>query len=130
MIPKICFFSLIEDELKKRKEALGVICHQPLYLLFRDLNKLNAEEIRFVRTGLSHLDFLIYNNVTKCPLLAIEVDGYRYHKSDSVQGERDRLKNHILEVYHLPLIRFKTNGSGEQEILQDALNRICGGKSG
>lgn len=124
------FFSLIEDELKKRKEALGVICHQPLYLLFRDLNKLNAEEVRFVRTGLSHLDFLIYNNVTKRPLLAIEVDGYRYHKSDSVQGERDRLKNHILEVYHLPLIRFKTNGSGEQEILQDTLNRICGGKSG
>ena len=123
------FFALIEDELKKRDESLGVVCHQPLYLLFRDLTKMDGEERRFVRTGLSHLDFLIYNTVTKQPLLAIEVDGYNYHKADSRQGERDRLKNHILEVYQIPLIRFKTNGSGEREIMQKALDRICGKES-
>lgn len=117
-------FALIEDELKKRKESLGVVCHQPLYLLFCDLTQMNNEEKKFVRTGLSHLDFLIYNTITKQPLLAIEVDGYYYHKAESRQEERDRLKNHILEVYHIPLIRFKTNGSGERETLQNALDNI------
>ncbi len=120
------FFALIENELKKREEALGVICHQPLYLLFRDWGRMSSEEKRFVGTGLSHLDFLIYNTITKQPLLAIEVDGYYYHKADSLQGERDRLKNHILELYQIPLIRFKTNGSGEREVLKTALDRICG----
>lgn len=115
---------MIEDELKKRKESLGVVCHLPLYLLFRNLIHMNSEEKKFVRSGLSHLDFLIYNTITKQPLLAIEVDGYTYHKADSRQGERDRLKNHILEVYHIPLIRFKTNGSGERETLQNALDKI------
>ncbi len=120
------FFALIEDELKKRVESLSIICHQPLYLLFRDLSKMTDEEKQFVRTGLSHLDFLIYNSVTKKPLLAIEVDGYNYHKADSKQGARDRLKNHILNVYELPLLRFKTNGSGEQEIMRKMLDQICG----
>ena len=87
---------------------------------------MSSEEKRFVGTGLSHLDFLIYNTITKQPLLAIEVDGYYYHKADSLQGERDRLKNHILELYQIPLIRFKTNGSGEREVLKTALDRICG----
>lgn len=119
------FFALIENELKKREEALGVICHHPLYLLFRDRSRMNNEERRYVETGLSHLDFLIYNTITKQPLLAIEVDGYYYHKANSRQSERDRLKNHILEIYQIPLIRFKTNGSGEREILQTALDRIC-----
>lgn len=120
------FFALIENELKKRDETLDILCHQPLYLLFRDWSKMSNEEKRFVGTGLSHLDFLIYNTVTKQPLLAIEVDGYYYHKANSRQGERDRLKNHILETYQIPLIRFKTNGSGEREILKNALDRICG----
>jgi superfamily I DNA and/or RNA helicase len=118
------FFALIEDELKKRNEALGVVCHQPLYLLFRDLTLMSEEEKRFIRTGFSHIDFLIYNKVTKRPLLAIEVDGYNYHKADSRQSERDRIKDHILEVYHVPLIRFKTNGSREREILQTEINRV------
>lgn len=27
-----------------------------------------------------HLDFLIYNRISKKPVLAVEVDGYEYHK--------------------------------------------------
>lgn len=117
-------FGLIEEVLESRQEALGIVSHQPLYQLIRDYSRLTSEEERFVKTGLSHLDFLIYNKVTKKPVLAVEVDGYRFHKEGSKQAERDALKNHILEVYRIPLIRFATNGSGEKEKLSSKLESV------
>lgn len=73
---------------------------------------------------MSHLDFLIYNRISKQPILAVEMDGFRYHKSGTKQAERDRMKDHILEKYGLPLLRFKTNGSGEREALQRKLDEL------
>ena len=119
-------FGLIESTLRKRKEPLSVVCHQPLYMLFSNFGKMSEQERAFVRTGLSHLDFLIYNNVTKKPILAIEVDGFHFHKEGTQQAERDKLKNHILEIYGIPLLRFSTNGSQEAEALNSKLNEIIG----
>ena len=31
----------------------------------------------------THIDFLIYNKISKIPLLVVEVDGYKYHKKDN-----------------------------------------------
>lgn len=118
-------YVLIQDELKNCGNAtLGVVCHQPLQLLFRDCSRMNSEEQEFVNTGLSHIDFLIFNRVSKEPMLAIEVDGFRYHKDGTKQAERDKLKNHILEVYGLPLLRFSTNGSGEKGKLREKIAEI------
>ncbi len=118
-------YALIQEELQSRDgAALGVVCHQPLQLLFRDQSKMNAEEQCFVNTGLSHLDFLIFNKISKQPVLAIEVDGFHYHKEGTRQAERDKLKNHILEEYGLPLLRFMTNGSGEKEALSAELDNL------
>ena len=89
-----------------------------------DHSKLNEEELCYVQTGLSHVDFLIYSQVSKKPILAIEVDGYWFHKEGSQQAERDAMKNHILEVYQLPLLRFATNGSREKEALSEKLKEI------
>lgn len=36
----------------------------------------------------THIDFLIYNKISKILLLAVEVDGYKYHKKDNKQKER------------------------------------------
>jgi hypothetical protein len=58
--------------------------------------------------------------------LAIEVDGYRFHKEGTEQALRDVLKDHILELYEILLLRFKTNGSGEREILMNALKKYVG----
>ena len=57
-------------------------------------------------------------------MLAIEVDGFHYHKDGTRQAERDKLKNHILDEYGLPLLRFKTNGSGEKEALAAELDNL------
>lgn len=72
----------------------------------------------------THLDFLLYNKVSKKPVLAIEVDGYSHHKEGTIQHERDKLKNHILELYNIPLLRFATNASGERETLIQKLKEI------
>ena len=38
--------------------------------------------------------------------------------------ERDKKKNHILELYEIPLVRFATNGSGEKEKIMDFLRQM------
>lgn len=120
-------YHLIRDELYQRKEqALDIVFHQPLYLLIRDLSKLDNREKAFVNSGVSHLDFLIYNRVSKRPILAIEVDGYRYHKEGTKQAERDKIKDDILAQYGIPLVRFATNGSDEARILSGTLDEIMG----
>lgn len=72
----------------------------------------------------THLDFLIFNKISKKPLLAIEVDGYSFHKSGTRQAKRDRMKNSILDKYGIPYIRFATNGSNEKELLRQKLDSI------
>ena len=44
--------------------------------------------------------------------------GYEFHK-------KDMLKNHIMEMYGIPLLRFKTNGSGEKEKNIEVLEKVA-----
>jgi hypothetical protein len=93
--------------------SINIICHQPLNMLVRDTRLLTDEERKYAMNPSTHIDFLLYNQVSKKTILAIEVDGFHYHKPGTRQYERDRLKDHILELYKIPLLRFPTNGSGE-----------------
>ena len=60
------------------RSALAVVCHYPLSKLIADPALLDAEERAFVESPFSHVDFLIYNAITKQPLLPIEVDGWGF----------------------------------------------------
>ncbi|MBW8523835.1 AAA family ATPase [Chryseobacterium chendengshani] len=111
---------LSHDEFSK----YGVVLHFPLRNLLLDFDKLSEEEERYAKHHATHLDFLIYNKLGKNPVLAIEVDGYEYHRKESLQGERDQMKNEILEKYRVALLRFSTTGSGERERLIDALKTV------
>ncbi|MEG1525824.1 MAG: AAA domain-containing protein, partial [Clostridia bacterium] len=102
--------------------SLGVICHQPLNMLIRNPHRLNDDECRYAMNTATHLDFLIYHHISKKPVLAIEVDGFHFHKQGTAQYERDRMKDHILELYEIPAFRFPTNGSGEIEKIAQALD--------
>lgn len=102
---------------------LGVVCHMPLRNVIRDTSLLNAAELKYATNPHTHLDFLVLNHVTKKPILAIETDGYGFHHEQTEQHQRDRLKNHILSVYGLPLLRLSTNGSGEKEKVISALRK-------
>lgn len=102
-------------------QVLNVICHQSVRMLIRDTSKLTDEEYRYAMHPNTHVDFLIYNRITKAPVLAIEVDGFNFHKEGTRQAERDKLKNAIFEKYEIPLLRLATNGSGEIEKIKERL---------
>ena len=101
--------------------TLNVICHQPLHMLIRYMARLNDEERRYLANTATHLDFLIYNKISKKPVLAIEVDGFHFHKPGTLQYERDKIKDRILTLYDIPFFRFPTNGSGEMERIRGFL---------
>lgn len=90
--------------------------------LVPDPSSLTPDQAAFVRRT-SSVDFVIYNRVTRRPVLAIEVDGVRYH-SDPRQLARDRLKDGILKHVGVRLLRLPTNGSGEWDRIRQALREV------
>lgn len=115
-------FSIIDKILSKEEfSKLGVVIHYPLKAIIRDLHKLNERETKFLMNDLTHVDFLIYNKIDKSPVLVIEVDGYNFHKEGSKQKNRDMIKDKILEKYNLPIMRFNTIESQEEERLKKML---------
>jgi superfamily II DNA or RNA helicase len=119
-------YSLIMDITQNNPsyQYLGVVVHQQLNHLINDFSLLDEEERKYASNDWTHLDFLIFNKVSKQPVLAIETDGYAFHKSGKKQAERDVKKDHILEKYGIPLLRLSTTGSGEQEKLEFKLKEI------
>lgn len=121
--------NLMYDILVKAIDKLGrgnteVLCHYPLLRLIADLNSLDAEERAFAESPYSHVDFLIYNSLTKRPLLAIEVDDWRYHKRSDVQQARDALKDRIFLKFGLHLHRISTTDTVNVEMIKNMLNTI------
>lgn len=120
-------YALMEEILSGDKyTVLDVVCHFPMKMLIKSLELLNEHECRYAMNPATHIDFLLYNRISKKTVLAVEVDGYEYHEKDTVQASRDLMKNHILEVYKIPLLRFKTNGSGEKEKIIEVLDGLLG----
>jgi len=103
------------------RSALAVVCHYPLSKLIADPTLLDAEERAFVESPFSHVDFLIYNAITKQPLLPIEVDGWGFHGGNSIQQHRDALKDGLLAKYDLSPCRISTTDRVTVEVLKELL---------
>lgn len=117
-------YNEIENILKNYYNNLDISTHIPLLRILNNTNLLNKDELNYVNNEWTHIDFIIYNKMDKKPILAIEVDGYTFHKKSRVQNKRDELKNQILEKYEIPLIRLSTIGSDEKNIIKDKLDEI------
>ena len=98
--------------------------HQSLNDLINDKTLLSEDEKKYASHTNTHIDFYIFRKFGDEPVLAIEVDGYNYHKKGTKQYKRDLLKNSILEKYSIPLIRLNTNGSSEESHIRKKLNSI------
>ena len=65
-------------------------------------------------------------SVSKRPVLAVETDGYQFHKQGTRQSERDRMKDRILDRYGLPLLRLyyghRRRSENQRSIIEDCLN--------
>jgi superfamily I DNA and/or RNA helicase len=116
-------FALIQRILRsdKRFSHFGVLCHIPLRNVIKETSLLEEDELRYAANYNTHLDFLIINHVNKIPVLVIETDGYTFHSENTEQHQRDLKKDHILQLYRIPLLRLSTTGSGEKEKIIDAL---------
>lgn len=120
-------YDLITEVLKTEQfNIFDVALHVPLKSIFNDLSKLTNEEYSYANNIMTHCDFLIFDRVTKKPVLGIEVDGTKYHHENTKQYERDRMKDSIFATYNIPLIRFRTDGSQEKAKLMQALSNIIG----
>lgn len=119
-------FAFINDILNKYyKNQFEATPHVQLKTILKDTSLLACgREMQYALNNLTHIDFLIYKSIDNSPFLAIEVDGYKYHQEGSLQADRDKLKNKILEKYNIPLIRFQTNGSNEEKKLIDKIQEI------
>ena len=105
--------------------SIDFVIHVPLHDFIKITDEFTDEEIRFIKTD-AHVDFLIYNKMDKKPILAIEVDGFKYHKQNSKQIERDQIKNIIFEKTGLHLLRLSTTGANEEERIKCKINEIIG----
>ena len=115
-------FSVIEDVLKQdRFQSVGCSIHSSLATLVKDYSVLTEEETRYASNPLTHLDFLLFNTMNRAPLLAIEIDGTSFHAPGTAQANRDTIKDHVMEKIHIPLLRIKTNESGERARIEAAL---------
>ena len=124
----IIYDTLVKAIDKVQMSNCDVVCHYPLSRLITDFNGLETQEIAFISNALSHVDFLVYNSITKKPLMTIEVDGWKYHNQSEVQQSRDKLKDNILSKYGLKPYRISTvdtvNVETIEEMLANNLNKV------
>lgn len=120
-------YNMIDEILKENNyTTLDVEVHVPLMDILADTTLLNQEEIKFATNTWTHIDFIIFNKMDKKLVIAIEVDGYYFHREGTKQQEKDNIKNKILEKYDIPLIRLNTIQSGEKEVLENKIKEIFG----
>lgn len=115
-------YAVIQGVLQKAEFSfVDCAAHVSLVNLVKDYSVLTEEETAYARNPLTHVDFLLFRRMDKSPLLAIEVDGVAFHAAGRVQASRDEKKNRIFERCSIPLLRLRTDGSGEEERMEQAL---------
>jgi len=107
--------------------SYGYVMHQPLRMLIKDPIHLNEKERKYAMNYLTHTDFVIFNKMDKMPVLVVEVDGHAYHENNPKQLKRDEMKDEILRKYGIPILRLKTTGSNESEVLHNKLLELLEG---
>ena len=104
----------------------GLVFEMPLkdFIDQKYIGALPKDLFDFANKSWTHVDFTIYNRVTKEILFGIEVDGYNYHKEGSKQSQRDKKKNEIFKLIGIPLLRLNTKGSNEEQQIKSQLDKF------
>lgn len=89
--------------------------------LIPSLDGLSDRERSFVKHR-SSVDMVLFNRITHRPVLAIEVDGWKFHADDPEQLKRDEIKDGLLRRVGLPLLRLRTTGDSEPARIRDGID--------
>lgn len=115
-------WTVLHDILAEKSYAHLTVSSQVLLRnLLPGLGRLTPAQQAYIQHRAS-VDFVVYNQITNQPLLAIEVDGFAFHENSPDQRARDSLKNEILNTYQMPLLRLPTTGSREHQRIRQALD--------
>lgn len=121
---KLLYDLLVKGIAKSGLANTEILCHYPLARLIADWDALDEQEKIFAGSPLAHVDFLIYNSLTKRPIQTIEVDGWHFHKESEVQQLRDALKDQILMKFGLCPHRISTTDTVNDETIMKMLQAI------
>lgn len=121
---KLLYDLLVKGIAKSGLANTEILCHYPLARLIADWDALDEQEKVFAGSPLAHVDFLIYNSLTKRPLQTIEVDGWHFHKESEVQQLRDALKDQILMKFGLCPHRISTTDTVNDETIMKMFQAI------
>ena len=109
------------NKVLKHYSYIGYSMHTRLGKLVRIPNAFTEKERRYISHPWTHVDFLFYNKVSKEKLFVLEVDGISYHEQNKRQAERDGIKKRVLRANNIPIHRFKTNESNEEQRLDEII---------
>lgn len=119
-VAELCLQEILAEEKYSHVEYRKQV---PLKDALPHVGGLSEEQYDFVFSD-SSLDFLIRVKGSRRVFLAIEVDGWEFHGMSEEQQRRDALKDSIMSIYGIPVLRLPTIGSGEGEQIREALDRL------
>lgn len=119
-VAELCLQEILAEEKYSHVEYRKQV---PLKDALPHVGGLSEEQYDFVFSD-SSLDFLIRLKGSRSVFLAIEVDGWEFHGMNEEQQRRDALKDSIMSIYGIPVLRLPTIGSGEGEQIREALDRL------
>lgn len=119
-VAELCLQEILAEEKYSHVEYRKQV---PLKDALPHVGGLSEEQYDFVFSD-SSLDFLIRLKGSRRVFLAIEVDGWEFHGMSEEQQRRDALKDSIMNVYGIHVLRLPTIGSGEEKQIREALDRL------
>lgn len=119
-VAELCLQEILAEEKYSHFEYWKQV---PLKDALPHVGGLSDEQYTFVFSD-SALDFVIRVKGSRRVFLAIEVDGWEFHGMSEEQQRRDALKDSIMNVYGIHVLRLPTIGSGEEQQIREALDRL------
>ena len=115
---------------ESKYKSLSFKMHVSLRDFIKNTNHdLTNDEYKFYINPNAHVDFLIYNKMSRKPICVIEVDGVSFHERQKKQVIRDAKKDSILKKNGMPILRLKTNESKENDRIKSFINNILNSNS-